>query len=734
MGIHKPLSRDFFTIDGEVKKTGGSLGLAQGQFALVREDKPTAQGAQVIGDNMGALSPDASLTMRLGAFKVQNPTNGYTNKPYSSEIFKLDAIKSIKVFHPKQAVQEFDSWILGYNGINANTALTIPEQSSAPVEIIFKGDFLAATALDMCHIAKFHIYREEGEAMQTVIERLYKEILNYKFAGQIKLTDLADVKLVDSTAEALTGDEQVFWSVQVNDAGSAVDLARVQVDQPYPVKRTFRDGIVSTYTLVAPEGETPDDYAQVVSRGNIKGCEDCPAGYTTLTGGFLYSVSLEDDGVDSKATVQALPNAVALSAVKTRNDNGKGTYKVVLTAPLTQGQLDTFITANPTTEVENQGLISDLCTLTSSTDIAWVAGDSCFINEDLYRIQLADDNCEGNRLAELQASYPGMDISIVDDATSGSYAVTLTGTSGTANVSIGGVNYLATFTTNLTTSATNFVTSHQAALSALGIAVSSNAAVITISGEAEALGTPAVVNATGDLAGTVGAFDPANLAGGCQTVYEMVVPTDLQCEDCDPIFTTMFNSEAPAAFGGIEWKLFNPTTPSTSALMGIKITGKPFIFYPTNVTKDSMPFYETSPEIIIVGGQPEEINESYQPINLDSFAVKQISWKADRDNLGWDLLPREEASRVYFTGNYGHKNNLFTQQILGEASVLEFTAQYVGYEITIKDTKFSQGASHSSNIGTAYTIWSKVGQDGAIRSLVQALAGKVGLTVDQPTA
>ena len=734
MGVHKPLSRDFFTIDGEVRKTGGSLNLAHGQFALVREDKPTAQGAQVVGDNMGALSPDASLTMRLGAFKVANPNNAHTNKPYSSEIFKLDAIKSIKVFHPKQDVQKFDSWILGYDGINANSALSIPEKSSAPVEIIFSGDFLAVTALDERHIAKFHIYREEGETMQEVIERLYQDILNYKFAGQIKLTDLADVKLVDSTAEALSGAEQVFWSIDVNDAGSNVDFARVQVKQPYPVKRSFRDGIVSTYTLLAPEGETPTAFAQVVAKGAIKGCEDCPSGYTTLTGGYLYSVSLEDDGVDSKATVQALPNAVALSAVKTGNDNGKGTYKVVLTAPLTQAQLNTFITSNPTTEVENQGLIADLCTSTTSTNISWVAGESCFTNEDLYRIQLADDDCAGNRLVELQNAYPGASISVVDDATSGSYAVTLTGTSGTANVNVGGVNYLATFATSLPVTATNFVTAHATALAALGIVVTANAAVLSFSGEATALGTPTVVNATTNLAGTVGAFNPIDLAGGCQTVYQMVVPTDLQCEDCDPIFTTMFNSEAPQAFDGIEWKFYNPAVPSASALMGIKITGKPFIMYPTNVTKDSMPFYETSSEIIIVGGQPEDINESYQPINLDSFAVKQISWKADRDNLGWHLLPREEASRVYFTGNYGHKNNLYTQQTLGEASILDFTAQYVGYEVTIKDTKFSQGASHSSNIGTAYTTWSKVGQDGAIRSLMQALAAKVGLTVDQPTA
>lgn len=83
--------------------------------------------------------------------------------------------------------------------------------------------------------------------------------------------------------------------------------------------------------------------------------------------------------------------------------------------------------------------------------------------------------------------------------------VTLTGTSGTANINVAGVNYLATFNTNLTTTASDFVTSHSAALTAAGITVTSNAAVLTftanVGGTAFTIAAP--VNATGDLAGTL---------------------------------------------------------------------------------------------------------------------------------------------------------------------------------------------------------------------------------------
>ena len=51
-----------------------------------------------------------------------------------------------------------------------------------------------------------------------------------------------------------------------------------------------------------------------------------------------------------------------------------------------------------------------------------------------------------------------------------------------------------------------------------------------------------------------------------------------------------------------------------------------------------IPYYETSAEIIIVGGQTQEVNESFKPLVLDAFQVKQISWKRDRKNQDGTLL------------------------------------------------------------------------------------------------
>lgn len=85
--------------------------------------------------------------------------------------------------------------------------------------------------------------------------------------------------------------------------------------------------------------------------------------------------------------------------------------------------------------------------------------------------------------------------------------VTFSGSSGTANVVINGVNYLATFSTNLRTTSDNFVTTHSSALSALGITVTAqgfaSAGGITLIFNNGTVLSVSVTNVSGTLAGTV---------------------------------------------------------------------------------------------------------------------------------------------------------------------------------------------------------------------------------------
>ena len=80
----------------------------------------------------------------------------------------------------------------------------------------------------------------------------------------------------------------------------------------------------------------------------------------------------------------------------------------------------------------------------------------------------------------------------------------LTGISGTANIAINGLLYLATFATDLTTTATNFKNLHAAALLLRGIVVTSSAAdvILEASIPGVAFTSTAAANVSGTLAGT----------------------------------------------------------------------------------------------------------------------------------------------------------------------------------------------------------------------------------------
>ena len=82
--------------------------------------------------------------------------------------------------------------------------------------------------------------------------------------------------------------------------------------------------------------------------------------------------------------------------------------------------------------------------------------------------------------------------------------LTLTGTSGTANINVGGVNYLATFATSLTVTASNFVTLHGATIeSATGIKVSSVGAQLRFGNTTTtSLNAITITNVTTNLNGT----------------------------------------------------------------------------------------------------------------------------------------------------------------------------------------------------------------------------------------
>lgn len=416
--IHKNVDRWLFTNKGSVLKVGGAGNLAKGQFAIVSKTEATATGARVISDFAG-FPANKTIELRLGKVGVND--RGRNDKAYSSIPFTIKDVVSISVSAPKTAEQKFDSVLIGYDGINASTALTFAPGDNTVLDIILKGapiGFYAPEALDNMGIPQFmsklHFGYPEGKVLtnQEIVEEAVRRArLDILPRGANRITDLIKIDVVNSEAVAVTGASYSYSTLKVNDAGDSNALSDVQAQyQAFKVTVTGRVGGVTEYTILHPVATVLPAFSQSIA-SYIKGCANCIAGYTELKAGFVYSVQLEDDGVDLKETVKLLPGALALTAIKIGQVEGVGSYTVVLSAKLTEAQKTTFLGTNAVTSTAIFNFVGKVgadCANGTATTTAWVAGKICTASVETYKLQLKDDDCTGSRLVELQEAYPSL--------------------------------------------------------------------------------------------------------------------------------------------------------------------------------------------------------------------------------------------------------------------------------------------------------------------------------------
>jgi hypothetical protein len=739
-GIHSSMSRHLFTLNGNVSTSGGAKNLAKGQFTIVKSASATANGAEIVS-NFAGLPKNTVFELRLGKHKIPNTRTAQNSQSYKSETFKISDVAGVKGNYPKNTKQTFDDILIGYDGVNDNTAIELAEGQTTVLDVTLSGEHVGFITGNCEHSVKLHFGREVGETNQEAVNRLVERLKEQTFPQGLPITETVDIKPIDSSKGALQGTSWVFSELVLSDEGDSNAIAEVQAQYPtYKVVRSAREDGKSTYTILHPSGASLSAFSQTVPK-YLKDCEDCAAGYSEISqDGIVYSVTLEDDGTDQTALVDDLPGFVATSVNKKGNNGGVGTYTVVVDDELTSAEISAYVAIagiKSTATIEKLGTVKEVCYDNTVVSTSWATGKSCTANADTYTIQLKDDDCDGSILTQLQQAYPNLVIEEGKATGDATQTVTITGTSGTANVTIAGVDYLATFNTDLDTTASDFVTSHATAiLTATGVTVTSGTASIVLDAPANDFPSDvAVANVSGDLAGTAAAIDYEVNAttGGCQRVYSTQVVTDVVCSECDPIFLDNFTSKAPESFNFSEWELVELAS-DENAKMGVRITGKPFIMVPTEATRDQIPFYETSTRVEASGGYIQETSNSFEPNFSNIFNIKRLSRAQDRDNLGGYLMDIEDASRYYFDGEVRHVDNLFAKAVLGEESVLDFQKQYVSYEVEILDNKRSQGVGRSSDFGTSYLIWAPFGEHEALEDYVNSLAVASGNTPVQISA
>lgn len=459
---------------------------------------------------------------------------------------------------------------------------------------------------------------------------------------------------------------------------------------------------------------------------------------TTLTGTSYtyYNLVIPDNGdYSSLGRVQA--QYPTLEVQRTEHIGGVSTYTILAPTPTV---IADYVVEGGAILAEcdecpaGYTLDGDLCISDTELTYEWAAGDVCFAQAQTYTITLGDDECGENRLAELQAAYPDLTIAIATAPTSNSSrTITITGTSGTANINIGGTNYLATYATSPTVTATNFMTTHQAAIqTATGGTLTRTGAVITLTDATTGFPAITATNATGDLSATLGTVTVvnANVTGGCMTSYQTTVLTNIVCEDCSPLYNGLFTSEAPAPFDMIDWvkapKVYDP-----NALMGISFKTKPTIVSGDENFRDQLPFIASYVKLTVAGGYPGEIVENYNEGRNGRFAVKMVNRGSEPENLGGSFYDWEDRSNIHFLGRTRLEGNNYGKWALGQESHLKPNVNYVDYVLSVRMVRFAQSFSGEKVENFNFHILAEVGRHQDVEDVLNAMATEAGIPTVQ---
>ena len=430
MALHSSDSRHLGVSPvGATMTTGFSLDLPLDTVGVFSKDarKTTKRGLKALQTFNGIDKVNEKIALLYGTRKG----NGFKedDKNTRSVDFSLSEVKKVGIYHPKQTEQKFDYWRVGWDGINDDTSFKFHKGQTLEFQLTVGG--IAATFFNnedrytvrqLINIpnedANSFICDELGAPCDPVDCRehtisLVKGLNDYLLPGGQKLSQFYDIyPIFDAPVDPTSTVKYTQYSLDYCGFGGNHELSKVSAQYPgVEVKRDkFTDKFVIYQLSSAP---APAPYVETIG-SILKGCDECPVGYDEVPAGVVYGVAIEDDGANSVALVQALPNAVAGTAVKTGQDFGVGHYAVVLTQELTAAQEATFITANPTAIVKFLGTKEAFCENDTETTHAWVESGTCSTTTASYRLLVPDD-CNGSRLEEVQAAYPDLTITQVSN-------------------------------------------------------------------------------------------------------------------------------------------------------------------------------------------------------------------------------------------------------------------------------------------------------------------------------
>lgn len=425
--LHRPQDRVIFLPAHAKLSDADSLLLKEGQIGIYDIRDTGVNGCKAITSFDGKPRDDKRYEIRIGRNEQLSSRSVY-DKDFSTRPFALNEIRDIYAAWPKRDKAYHDDVIIGYDGIDDAKAIVANKGDRIWIKVVLEGYALELLGYDngKVEIEDF-IYLEDCDYTPNQCEtcdpceevdilpavlKCIERIKTQPIAGGNVVGDYIDVTPVtrcDNAGSVPTTETVNFYCMEVCDTNDNFALAEVQ--SQYPGLKIVRSDVRGSKSLykVIKKGTKPADYEQkLVSL--MKGCEDCPPNYTAVEGGHLYSVSLEDDGVDMSTTVEGLANAVAGTVSKLSQNKGTGLYMVAASKKLTDAEIKTFVDANPTVIISYVAKVADMCKNPAISKVSWTACGSCEVATEKYYITLPNDECGDTALEDLRSRYPELEI------------------------------------------------------------------------------------------------------------------------------------------------------------------------------------------------------------------------------------------------------------------------------------------------------------------------------------
>lgn len=421
MALHGSTNRHLGTSPvGAVMTEGGSLDLALDQVGIFTKNplKTTDSGLKALASFDGIDKDREILSVLFGNGKD-------SQKNRRTFDFTLRDVKKVGIAHPQRKEMSVDYWRVGWDGISDDTSLKFYHGQTIEFSMGISGvavsffnslpDYTVKTSVTIPNVVNNLPCGNVGSICSPVDCRehtltIVKNLNEYTLPTGQKLKQFFDIYPIFSKPKQYeVGEVYKQWKLKYCGHTGYDELAKVAAQ--YPGVKIKRDGN-NDFILTAKEDYEPAPYKQTFA-SILKGCEECPTGYTLIEKGYAYVVSLADVGVDHSDTVAGLPNAIADTAVRTGGEYGRGNYIVLTTEPLTAEDMETFVTENPDSTILFVGTKEEFCENKDEVTHEWEELGGFSNTCHTYRILIADD-CKGDKLKELQARYPNLEITKIE--------------------------------------------------------------------------------------------------------------------------------------------------------------------------------------------------------------------------------------------------------------------------------------------------------------------------------